>query len=157
MNDICKQAIAHFGEKRQQLAAAEEYGELIVQLIKARNGRLKLENLRNELADAIIVTEQLLLMHPSIYEQGGWMKVQKSIFHGMTNYLINYMTVVINEILSTEITTKSHDAIVQISAILSRLTDYFGRAEIESIIAFKQRKLKSIIEHDSYSKEIGVW
>lgn len=161
MDNICKEAIAYFGEKRQLLAVAEEYSEMTVQLIKALNGRLKLENLRNELADAIIVTEQLGMIYPHQLEPDMWIEVKGTTFKAMSVQVIRFMGIVINQLISTKMGEPNAETIkeahVQIAAILPLFANYLRADEIESIVAFKKRRLKEIIENDVYSKQIAVW
>ena len=59
---ICEKAIEHFGVDPQVEKAKEELAELIVELSRAATGRMQLERIREELADAIIMCQQLRLI-----------------------------------------------------------------------------------------------
>ena len=59
---ICEKAIEHFGVDSQVEKAKEELAELIVELSRAATGRMQLERIREELADAIIMCQQLRLI-----------------------------------------------------------------------------------------------
>lgn len=59
-----ERALKKFGETAQTIKAIEELAELSVQLAKGLNG-LPTTDLEGEIADAIIMIEQLKLIYPS--------------------------------------------------------------------------------------------
>lgn len=65
---ILEGAIAKFGAEAQIVKAIEEMGELTVELARHRNGLGKVEALREELADAFIMLNQLELIFGDVTE-----------------------------------------------------------------------------------------
>jgi len=60
---ICLRAIDHWGVEHQKRKAMEELGELLVELSKEQDGRTNADLIRGELADVIIMCEQLRLIY----------------------------------------------------------------------------------------------
>ena len=58
-----KQAIALYGEKAQKLMAIEEMSELTKEICKDFRGLLDREHLIEEMADVLIMLDQMLLMY----------------------------------------------------------------------------------------------
>lgn len=56
---VCLRAIDHYGVEHQKRKAAEELGELIVELAREQDGRSSGAGIREEIADCIIMLEQL--------------------------------------------------------------------------------------------------
>ena len=61
--DTYKQAISAYGEKAQKLMAIEEMSELTKEICKDFRGKLNRENLIEEMADVLIMLDQMLLMY----------------------------------------------------------------------------------------------
>lgn len=64
MKDLYKKAIEVFGEKEQTMVAAEEFAELTQIIMRATRGnrKVKREEITTEIADALIMIEQLKLI-----------------------------------------------------------------------------------------------
>jgi len=60
---ICLRAIDHFGVEHQYWKAVEELGELIVEIARRQDRRTTKEHLQEELADVIIMSEQLRIIN----------------------------------------------------------------------------------------------
>ena len=65
---ILEGAITHYGSEAQILKAIEELGELTVELARHRNGLGSVEALREELADAFVMLNQLELIFGDVTE-----------------------------------------------------------------------------------------
>lgn len=65
---ILEGAISHYGSDAQIVKAIEELGELTVELARHRNGLGSVEALREELADAFIMLNQLELIFGDVTE-----------------------------------------------------------------------------------------
>lgn len=65
---ILEGAIAKFGEGTQIVKAIEELGELTVELARHRNGLGNIEALREELADAFVMLNQMELIFGDVSE-----------------------------------------------------------------------------------------
>lgn len=63
MIDTYKQAIELYGEKAQKLMAIEEMSELTKEICKDFRGKLNREHLIEEMADVLIMLDQMLLMY----------------------------------------------------------------------------------------------
>lgn len=61
--DTYKQAISAYGEKAQKLMAIEEMSELTKEICKDFRGKLNREHLIEEMADVLIMLDQMLLMY----------------------------------------------------------------------------------------------
>lgn len=61
--DTYKQAIETYGERAQKLMAIEEMSELTKEICKDFRGKLNREHLVEEMADVLIMLDQLLLMY----------------------------------------------------------------------------------------------
>lgn len=61
--DTYKQAIDLYGEKAQKLMAIEEMSELTKEICKDFREKLNRENLIEEMADVLIMLDQMLLMY----------------------------------------------------------------------------------------------
>lgn len=60
---ICLRAIDHFGVSAQKWKLVEELGELLVEIAREQIGRGNKEAIREELADATIMCEQMRLVY----------------------------------------------------------------------------------------------
>ena len=60
---ICLRAVDHFGAGHQIEKAKEEMGKLITELSRLQDGRTSPELIRGELADVIIMCEQLRIIY----------------------------------------------------------------------------------------------
>ena len=60
---ICLRAIDHYGTAHQKQKILEELGELIVELTREQDGRTTDARIREELADVIIMAEQLRIIY----------------------------------------------------------------------------------------------
>lgn len=56
---VYEEAIGHFGVEKQAVVAIEEFTEFAKELCKALRGKVNLEHLAEELADATIMLEQM--------------------------------------------------------------------------------------------------
>lgn len=65
---VLEDAISYYGSDAQITKAIEELGELTVELARHRNGLGKVEALREELADAFIMLNQLELIFGDVTE-----------------------------------------------------------------------------------------
>lgn len=65
---ILEGAISHYGSDAQIVKAIEELGELTVELARHRNGLGNVEALREELADAFVMLNQLELIFGDVSE-----------------------------------------------------------------------------------------
>ena len=63
---ILEAAIAHFGPERQVLKAIEELGELSIELARDLNGIGNLEAVHEEMADCIVMLNQLELIYGTV-------------------------------------------------------------------------------------------
>lgn len=59
----CLLAIDHFGVEHQKQKALEEFGELIAEMCKEQDKRTSGDRIAEELADVMIMTEQLRLIY----------------------------------------------------------------------------------------------
>jgi len=60
---VCLRAVDHFGVEHQKRKAIEELGELICELSREQDHRTNREHIQEELADVIIMCEQLRLIY----------------------------------------------------------------------------------------------
>lgn len=63
VTDTYKQAIETYGVRAQKLMAIEEMSELTKEICKDFRGKLNREHLVEEMADVLIMLDQLLLMY----------------------------------------------------------------------------------------------
>ena len=63
VTDTYKQAIETYGTKAQKLMAIEEMSELTKEICKDFRGKLNREHLVEEVADVLIMLDQMLLMY----------------------------------------------------------------------------------------------
>ena len=75
--DTYKQAISAYGEKAQKLMAIEEMSELTKEICKDFRGKLNREHLIEEMADVLIMLDQMLLLYKISGEEVGLMRIQK--------------------------------------------------------------------------------
>lgn len=151
---IYELAIKTFGEKRQLMVVAEEYAELTQQLLKAKNSRLDFNALLGEVADAIIVTEQLKVVIGELPLSDIW-QVNNQTFDATTNQLIKFMSEVTLWVLFDnkspqyleKVSLKSTlpFVVANIDAILSSLSAYLGHERINEIIVFKLNNIKKML------------
>ena len=59
---ICLRAVDHYGVEHQYWKAVEEMGELIVEIARRQDRRTTKEHLQEELADVMVMTEQLRMI-----------------------------------------------------------------------------------------------
>lgn len=60
---ICLRAIDHFGVSAQKWKLVEELGELLVEIAREQIGRSNKDAIREELADATIMCEQMKIIY----------------------------------------------------------------------------------------------
>ena len=60
---ICLRAVDHYGAEHQKGKAIEELGELLVELSREPDNRATREKIREELADVMIMCEQLRIIY----------------------------------------------------------------------------------------------
>lgn len=65
---ILEGAISHFGSDAQIVKAIEELGELTVELSRHLNGKVNLDAVREELADAFVMLNQMELIFGDVTE-----------------------------------------------------------------------------------------
>lgn len=75
--DTYKQAISAYGEKAQKLMAIEEMSELTKEICKDFRGKLNREHLVEEIADVLIMLDQMLLLYKISGEEVGLMRIKK--------------------------------------------------------------------------------
>lgn len=72
-----KKAIDLYGEKAQKLMAIEEMSELTKEICKDFRGKLDREHLIEEMADVLIMLDQMLLMYKVSGEEVRLMRIKK--------------------------------------------------------------------------------
>lgn len=77
VTDTYKQAIETYGEKAQKLMAIEEMSELTKEICKDFRGKLNRENLIEEMADVLIMLDQMLILYKISGEEVGLMRIKK--------------------------------------------------------------------------------
>nr|DAK39232.1 MAG TPA: nucleoside triphosphate pyrophosphohydrolase [Caudoviricetes sp.] len=75
--DTYKKAIETYGEKAQKLMAIEEMSELTKEICKDFRGKLNREHLIEEMADVLIMLDQMLLMYKVSGEEVRLMRIKK--------------------------------------------------------------------------------
>lgn len=70
-------AIELYGEKAQKLMAIEEMSELTKEICKDFRGKLDREHLIEEMADVLIMLDQMLLLYKISGEEVGLMRIKK--------------------------------------------------------------------------------
>lgn len=80
--EICLRAIDHFGTEHQKWKMVEELGELLVEIAREHTGRGDKEAIREELADVIIMCEQLRLIYGGT-ETDAWIAKKLERLWGM--------------------------------------------------------------------------
>lgn len=75
--DTYKQAIDTYGVRAQKLMAIEEMSELTKEICKDFRGKLNREHLIEEMADVLIMLDQMLLMYKVSGEEVGLMRIKK--------------------------------------------------------------------------------
>ncbi len=140
--EIHELLIRKYGKERQLLIAAEEYTELMQQLIKERNGRLNFNGLLEEVADATFITEQLTIIFTIDPSTADVWQVNKNTFRGVSSKLIGYMIEIISKVLEGIWDDRCLDAVTQINGILPKLADYLGKESINNILKSKKENLK---------------
>ena len=75
--DTYKQAIALYGEKAQKLMAIEEMSELTKEICKDFRGLLDREHLIEEMADVLIMLDQMLILYKISGEEVDLMRIKK--------------------------------------------------------------------------------
>ena len=63
MTEICEQAVKHFGYDSQTMVAIEEMAELQKELCKHSRGRSNFYQIAEEIADVLIMMEQMIILH----------------------------------------------------------------------------------------------
>lgn len=63
MERECLRAVTHFGINHQKNKAVEELSELIVEIMHDLDGRARMDAIREELADVIVMAEQLRIIY----------------------------------------------------------------------------------------------
>lgn len=77
VTDTYKQAIKTYGEKAQKLMAIEEMSELTKEICKDFRCKLDRENLIEEMADVLIMLDQMLILYKISGEEVGLMRIKK--------------------------------------------------------------------------------
>ena len=77
VTDTYKQAIETYGVRAQKLMAIEEMSELTKEICKDFRGELNRENLIEEMADVLIMLDQMLLLYKISGEEVGLMRIKK--------------------------------------------------------------------------------
>lgn len=72
---ICLRAVDHYGVEHQKGKALEEMGELISELAREQDRRTSIERIREELADVMILCEQLRMIYGG-QEVDGWIDLK---------------------------------------------------------------------------------
>lgn len=75
--DTYKQAIETYGVRAQKLMAIEEMSELTKEICKDFRGKLDREHLIEEMADVLIMLDQMLLLYKISGEEVGLMRIKK--------------------------------------------------------------------------------
>ena len=75
--EIFNKAISTYGEKAQKLMAIEEMSELTKEICKDFRGLLDREHLIEEMADVMIMLDQMLLLYKISGEEVGLMRIKK--------------------------------------------------------------------------------
>lgn len=75
--DTYKQAIETYGVRAQKLMAIEEMSELAKEICKDFRGELNRENLIEEMADVLIMLDQMLILYKISGEEVGLMRIKK--------------------------------------------------------------------------------
>lgn len=75
--DTYKQAIETYGVRAQKLMAIEEMSELTKEICKDFRGELNRENLIEEMADVLIMLDQMLILYKISGEEVGLMRIKK--------------------------------------------------------------------------------
>ena len=63
MKRICLRAVDHYGVEHQKRKAMEELGELLTEMAREQDGRTTNDRIREELADVMIMCEQLRMIY----------------------------------------------------------------------------------------------
>lgn len=77
VTDTYKQAIETYGVRMQKLMAIEEMSELTKEICKDFRGELNRENLIEEMADVLIMLDQMLILYKISGEEVGLMRIKK--------------------------------------------------------------------------------
>lgn len=77
VTDTYKQAIETYGVRAQKLMAIEEMSELTKEICKDFRGKLNREHLIEEMADVLIMLDQMLLLYKISGEEVGLMRIKK--------------------------------------------------------------------------------
>lgn len=77
VTDTYKQAIEEYGARAQKLMAIEEMSELTKEICKDFRGKLNREHLVEEMADVLIMLDQMLLLYKISGEEVGLMRIKK--------------------------------------------------------------------------------
>ena len=72
-----KQAIKTYGEHAQKLMAIEEMSELTKEICKDFRWKLNREHLIEEMADVLIMLDQMLILYKISGEEVGLMRIKK--------------------------------------------------------------------------------
>lgn len=75
--DTYKQAIETYGVRAQKLMAIEEMSELTKEICKDFRGKIDREHLIEEMADVLIMLDQMLILYKISGEEVGLMRIKK--------------------------------------------------------------------------------
>ena len=75
--DTYKQAIETYGVRAQKLMAIEEMSELAKEICKDFRWELNQENLIEEMADVLIMLDQMLILYKISGEEVGLMRIKR--------------------------------------------------------------------------------
>lgn len=82
-DEVCSRAIEAFGTKAQCIVAIEELSELQKEVCKALRGTADYDHIAEEIADALIVIEQLILLYNCKHEVARWRRKKLIRLEGM--------------------------------------------------------------------------
>lgn len=77
VTDTYKQAIETYGVRAQKLMAIEEMSELTKEICKDFRGKIDREHLIEEMADVLIMLDQMLILYKISGEEVGLMRIKK--------------------------------------------------------------------------------
>jgi len=75
-HDVCRAAIEHYGAEPQKLMVMEEMSELQKELCKNSRGKDNRLNIAEEIADVLIMLEQMVILYDCAEQVEDWHKVK---------------------------------------------------------------------------------
>lgn len=70
--EVCTEAVRHFGAESQTMMAIEEMAELTKELCKHHRGKQNFYDIAEEIADVQIMLEQMIVLHDCRNAVGDW-------------------------------------------------------------------------------------